>query len=78
MKVPVQSYPVNRKDIIEPDLTIGFYKDKKGNKRPAYHLVHGANSNPNSPMQFSDAVDYGCGIFSGASTSGCFARHSIF
>lgn len=79
MKIPNQSLPVNRRDIIQPDLVLVSVKDSKGRLiRQEYQYVRGSNPNPNAPIQLSESVDCGCRVFSGLSRAMCFAACGIF
>jgi cyanobactin biosynthesis protein (PatB/AcyB/McaB family) len=73
MKLPKQSAPVNRPDIIHPhtvlDLTHGTNDDEEI-KNLKFDLLIGANYN--APAVFSMSVSpCGCHIFSGNSMSTC-------
>jgi hypothetical protein len=81
MKLPNQSLPVNRRDIIQPDLVVVPVKHSKGRlicTEYQYQYVRGSNPNPNAPMKFSESVDCGCRIFSGLSRAMCFAACRLF
>ncbi len=78
MKLPNQSLPVNRSEIIEPDLVLVSGRDSKGKLYQKYHFVRGSNPNLNDPAQFSESLHCGCQIFSGVSRAMCFATCGIF
>lgn len=78
MKLPNQSLPVNRREIIDPELVLVSFKDSKGKWQQEYRCVRGSNSNPNESMKFSEPIDCGCGIFSGLAREMCFAACGIF
>lgn len=73
MKLPNQSLPVNRSEILEPDLVLVSVKDSKGKWKHEYRLVRGSDPNSNDPAQFSEPLDCGCQIFSGLSRTLCLS-----
>lgn len=77
MKFPHQSLPVNRSEIVEPDLVLVSVKNSKGNSRQEYRFVRGSNPHPNKSMKFSEPFDCGCQIFSGLSRTMCLAACGI-
>ena len=77
MKLPKQSLPVNRREILEPNLVLVKFRDSKGKLQQKYNFVEGSNVNLNDPVKFSEQVDCGCQIFSGLSRAMCFATCGI-
>ncbi|NEO52221.1 MAG: hypothetical protein F6K54_03465 [Okeania sp. SIO3B5] len=77
MKLPNQSLPVNRREILDPELVLVKFRDSKGNLQQKYSFVRGSNVNLNDPVKFSEQVDCGCRILSGLSRAMCFATCGI-
>ncbi|NEP51793.1 MAG: cyanobactin biosynthesis system PatB/AcyB/McaB family protein [Moorea sp. SIO3C2] len=77
MKLPKQSVPVKRPDLIDPSTTVDLQilidagaVDELRNLK--FYLLHGANYN--NPMRFLMPANFcGCQIFSGQSRARCSA-----
>jgi cyanobactin biosynthesis protein (PatB/AcyB/McaB family) len=78
MKLPIQSQPVIRTDLVKPDTVVDLINASREQLfELEVDLLHGANYN--DPMRFLMSADYcGCHILSGNSMAMCLAACGFF